>query len=93
MVLQINLSNIIKNAGNTIITVTIEISAPLDINVHKEPIISIFEYAPTPNVAPKKHNPLTTIEEIDVDNASFIASCFVLLSFLNVTYLVVIKIE
>lgn len=82
MVLQINLSNIIKNAGNTIITVTIEISAPLDINVHKEPIISIFEYTPTPNVDPKKHNPLTTIEEIDVASASSIASCFVLLFFL-----------
>ncbi len=36
--------------------------APLEINVHKLPTISISEYKPTPNVAAKKHNPLTTIE-------------------------------
>ncbi len=66
--------------------------APLDIKVQSEPIISILEYAPTPNVAPKKHKPLTAIEPIDVPNASSTASCFALPCFLADTYLVVIKI-
>lgn len=58
-----------KNAGKTVITTIILIIAPLDINVHKEPIISIFEYAPTPNVAPKKHKPLTIIDPIELASA------------------------
>ena len=68
------LSNTIKNDGNTAITTTILTIAPLAIKLHSEPIISIFEYAPTPNVAPKKHNPLTTIEPIDSFKASPTAS-------------------
>ena len=80
--MQTSLSNIIKNAGNTVITTITLIIAPLDINVHKLPIISIFEYAPTPNVAPKKHNPLTIIEFIDVPKASDTACFLSLPSFL-----------
>lgn len=60
--------------------------------MHREPIISIFEYAPTPNVAPKKHNPLTIIEPIDVPKAPSIASFLSFPSFLAVIYLVVINI-
>lgn len=66
--------------------------APLDIRVHKEPIISIFEYSPTPNVAPKKHSPLITIEPMDVPNASLIASFLSFPAFLPFMYFVVISI-
>ena len=45
-----NLSKIIKDAGRIHITQNILINAPLDINIHNELIMSIFEYAPTPNV-------------------------------------------
>ena len=90
--MQINLSNTIKNDGRINITAIILIIAPLDISVHKEPIISILEYTPTPNVAPKKHNPETTIELIDVPSAKSIASFFDFPFFLSFTYLVVISI-
>ena len=74
------------------ITQTILIIAPLDINVHREPIISILEYTPTPNVAPKKHNPLTTIEPIELSSAFETASFLFCPFFLFVIYFVVIKI-
>ena len=48
--------------GKTNITTIILIMAPLDINVHKEPTISKSLYKPTPNVAAKKHIPITNIE-------------------------------
>ena len=60
--------------------------------MHREPIISIFEYAPTPNVAPKKHKPLTTIELIDVPSASSIDVFLSFPSFLFAIYFVVINI-
>ena len=66
VVLQISLSHTNKKAGNTVITTTILMMAPLDIKLHKEPIISILEYIPTPKVAPKKHSPLVTMELIEV---------------------------
>ena len=90
--MQINLSKIISNDGNTVITHTILTIAPLDIKVHSEPIISIFEYAPTPKVAPKKQSPLTAIELIEVPNASPIASCLLCPFFLPFIYLFVISI-
>lgn len=43
VVLQIILSNNVRNAGNTAITHTTLTIAPLDIRVHKDPIISILE--------------------------------------------------
>ena len=92
VVLQIILSNTIKNAGKTVSTVTMLMIAPLAIKLHKEPIISIFEYIPTPNVAPKKHNALTIIDWIDVSKASSIAWCLSFPSILAVLYFVVIKI-
>ena len=48
--MQINLSNSNKNAGNIVTTTAILINAPLDISVHSELIIAIFEYTATPNV-------------------------------------------
>ena len=90
--MHINLSNTSRNAGNTVTTVTILIIAPLDIRVHSELIISIFEYAPTPNVAPKKQSALTTIELIDVPSASDTASFLSFPSFLSSLYFVVINI-
>ena len=59
-----NLSKIIKDAGRIHITQNILINAPLDINIHNELIMSIFEYAPTPNVAPKNVHALMIIDFI-----------------------------
>ena len=50
-------------------TVTMEISAPRAISVHRELIISISEYSPTPKVAAKKLKADTRIEAIDVECA------------------------
>ena len=92
MFLHITLSNNIKNAGNAIITVNILIIAPLDISVHSEAIIPIFETTPTQMLLQKKHSPLTIIELIDVPNASDIASFLSFPSFLKFIYFVVINI-
>ena len=48
--------------GRTKITVTILIRAPLAISVHRELIMSMLEYSPTPKVAAKKDNALTTMD-------------------------------
>ena len=45
--------------GSTSNTHSIEIRAPLDINVHNELIISMLEYMPTPNVEAKNASALT----------------------------------
>ena len=92
VVLQIILSKTYKNAGNIITTVNILIIAPLAIKVHNEPIISNLEYAPTPNVAPKKQSPLTNIELIDVPSANSIASFLFFPFILSFLYFVVINI-
>ena len=78
-----NLSNIIKILGTINITTNILIIAPLAINLHKEPIISIVDTIPTPNVAPKKHIPLTTIELTEFSNALLTASNLSLPFFLS----------
>ena len=57
-------AKIIKNAGRIHITQNILINAPLDIKIHNELIMSIFEYAPTPNVAPKNVHALMIIDFI-----------------------------
>lgn len=44
------------------ITTNILIIAPLAIREHRELIISIFEYIPTPNVAAKKLKALTIMD-------------------------------
>lgn len=62
----INLSNNINIAGSMHITEIILIIAPLAIRVHNELIMSMLEYTPTPNVAPKKLNALAIIDGIDV---------------------------
>ena len=92
VVLQTILSNNIKNAGNTDITVIILMIAPLDTKLHNEARIPIFEYTPTPTFAANKNNPLTTIDCIYVPNASSIASYFVFPFILAVLYFVVINI-
>ena len=92
VVLQINLSNIIRSDGTTVITTIILIIAPLEISVQSDPIISILETTPTPIVAAKKHNPLTTIEVTELSNAIFIESSLLVPFCLSSKYLVVINI-
>ena len=46
-------------------TVTMEIRAPRAIRVHRELIMSISEYSPTPKVAAKKLKAETRMEEMD----------------------------
>ena len=92
VVFIINLSNINNTDGNINITKAILIKAPLDIRVHNEPIISNFEYTPTPNVAPKKHNPLTMIDGTTDAMVILMASSFSLPLLLFVKYVVVISI-
>ena len=48
--------------------------APLAMREHKELIISILEYTPTPNVAAKKLNALTIIDWIEPSSAVVIDS-------------------
>ena len=71
--MQIILSNTIKNAGNIVITTTMLIRAPLEINVQIEPIISIFDIIETPHVAAKKHDALTIIDFAEFSSAYFAA--------------------
>lgn len=59
-------SNRSKTAGSANITVTILISAPLAISMHREEMTEIPEYIPTPKVAAKKDIALTKILWIDV---------------------------
>ena len=60
--------------GKIIITAIILIIAPRDIKVHSAPTISNSEYTPTPNVAAKKHIPLTKIELPEYSKVLYIAS-------------------
>lgn len=63
-------------AGNIHITQNILTMAPLAINRQRELIISILEYTPTPNVAPKNVHALTITDFIVAVRASFAASFF-----------------
>ncbi|MCL0202072.1 hypothetical protein M2T62_30415, partial [Klebsiella pneumoniae] len=78
--------------GNMKITDTILISAPLAISVQRELIISMFEYNPTPKVAAKKDNALTTIDFTLLWHAIVTASLFSTPSYRSFLYLVVISI-
>ena len=66
--------------------------APRDIKKHNEPTISKCEQIPTPNVAAKKHNPLTIVELVELLQAFNIASFFSKPSFLLDRQLVVRRI-
>ena len=92
VVLVINLSNTINSDGTIVITTIILIIAPLEIRVHNDPIISIFDTKDTPIVAAKKHIPLTNIDETELSSAPLTA-CFLSFPFcLSSKYLVVINI-
>ena len=65
LVFTITLSNTINIDGRINTTTTILITAPLAIRIHRELIISIFEYKPTPTVAAKKLNALTMMDCAD----------------------------
>ena len=67
-------SNIQSIAGSMHITTIILIIAPLERRLHIALIISIAEYAVTPNVAAKKQKPLVSIDFIEVSCAILIAS-------------------
>lgn len=67
-------------------------SAPLAIKLHKAPIISTFEYNPTPNVAEKNPNALTIIDGTDELIAVTIESRLSLPLKRSFLYLVVIRI-
>ena len=64
LVLHIIPSNIQNIAGRNSNTAHMLISAPLAINRHRELIISIFEYIPTPKVAAKKLKADTMMERM-----------------------------
>ena len=68
------------------------IRAPLEINVHIEPIISIFDIIETPHVAAKKHDALTIIDFAEFSSAYFADSCLFFPSHLASKYLLVINI-
>lgn len=93
VVLQINLSNTVSIAGRMQITTTVLITAPLAKSVVIELIMSMLEYAQTPNVAAKKLIPLMIIDLIEVLCAIATASFFVFLfTTRSLWYLVVINI-
>ena len=92
LVAQISLSNAMNMDGRTKITTSILISAPLAIKLHKELIISMFEYRPTPKVAAKNPKALTKTDWMDLDKASVTASLFSIPLYLFFLYLFVIRI-
>lgn len=59
---QITRSNTMNMLGRIKITTIILMIAPRAISIHNEPIISMLEYNPTPNVAAKKLSALTMID-------------------------------
>ena len=85
-------SNTINIAGRINATTTKLINAPLARSIHKELIISILEYIPTPNVAAKKLNALTMTDCKELSNAVLTASRFSAPWFLALLYLFVIRI-
>ena len=67
-------SNRYRIAGSANTTVTILISAPLAISMHREEMTEIPEYMPTPNVDAKNDMALTKILRIDILCATRTAS-------------------
>ena len=88
----INLSNTINIAGKMQITHNILTTAPRAIRRHKELIMSILEYTPTPKVAPKKVHALTITDFIVAVSVSFAASLLSFPSLRSVLYRLVINI-
>lgn len=60
--------------GRMKITTNILMIAPRAIRIHRELIISILEYMPTPKVAAKKLSALTMIDWMELRSAVAIAS-------------------
>ena len=85
-------SKIIYIAGSTSITVNILMIAPLAIRLQREPIISILEISPTPNVAAKNESALTITDFMLVERAMSVASFLSCPDFLSLRYLVVMRI-
>ena len=85
-------SNRSRTAGSANTTVTILISAPLAISMHREEITAIPEYTPTPNVAAKKDIALTKMLWIEVLWAIRTASFLLFPALLSTWYLLVIRI-
>ena len=79
-------------AGNMQITQSILTIAPLAIRRQRELIISILEYTPTPNVAPKNVNALTITDYIVALRASPAAAFLSFPLDLSSLYLLVINI-
>ena len=88
---MISLSNTINMDGRVKITDTMLISAPRAIRVHRELIISMLEYRPTPKVAAKKDKALTRIDFTLLWQAMATASFFYIPSNRSLRYLVVIS--
>ena len=78
--------------GRISTTTAILMTAPLAIRIHKELIISILEYNPTPKVAAKKDNALTTIDLTLLWHASATAFFFSIPAKRFLLYFVVIRI-
>ena len=78
--------------GSIQITDTILISAPRAIRVQSELIMSILEYRPTPKVAAKKDNALTTMDFTLIWQAIVTASFYSTPARRSFLYLVVIRI-
>ena len=72
------LSNNMKKLGKMKITTNILMIAPRAIKEHRDAIMSTLEIKPTPKVAAKNPNALTTIEGMEVYNAICTASFLVL---------------
>ena len=53
-VLQMSLSKHINSEGKMRMTQAMEMSAPRDIKIHRDEMMSTLEYKPTPKVAAKK---------------------------------------
>ena len=73
-------------------THTMEISAPLDISTHRELIMSMLEYNPTPKVAAKNDSADTMMDFALVSTASQTASFFSMPAVRFLRNLVVIRI-
>ena len=69
LVAQISLSKIINMDGRMKITTNILMIAPRAIRIHRELIISILEYMPTPKVAAKKLAEAAKTDKAEIDSA------------------------
>ena len=74
--MQISLSKIRNIDGRTVMTTTMEISAPRASSMHSDEIMPISEYTPTPIVAAKNPSAEVTTDCTEVFSAIPIASFF-----------------